>query len=192
MFEVATQQVEVNPKLDECRILKGAVNLLVRILPLIFEDKEFFMRSMWHEQPYFNNQVNALRLLEAISILLFKPGFTIQSLNGVQPQMYAIDENLVWKSGITVLEAANHNRRDFDQNRIALLRLMIVMLSQPLFHSPEEYLVILNPFNTFFTNRNCKNVKNLFISLVNVIISYDCTGYVSGILFLTSDRAYPT
>jgi hypothetical protein len=85
----------------------------------------------------------------------------------------------VWKSGITVLEASNHFKNEYHGARISLLRLMIVLLSQPLFHSPEEYLVILNPFSTFFTNRNCKNVKNLFISLVNVIISYDCTGYVS-------------
>lgn len=179
MFDVAVQQVEVNSKREEYKTLKGAIHVLTRILPLIFEDKEFFMRSMWHEQPYFANQVNALRLMEAISILLFKPGFTIAPLNGVSPQMYAIDENLVWRSGITVLDATNHNVYEYDQNRIALLRLIIVMLSQPLFHSPEEYLVILNPFNTFFTNRNCKNVKNLFISLVNVIISYDCAGYVS-------------
>jgi hypothetical protein len=117
--------------------------------------------------------------MEAISLLLFKPGFTVQSLGGAQPNLFAIDENLVWRSGVTVLEASNHASREFDQNRSSLLRLMIVMLSQPLFHSPEEYLVILNPFNTFFTNRNCKNVKNLFVSLVNVVISYDCTGYVS-------------
>lgn len=170
-------------------MLKGSINVLARFLPLIFEDKEFFMRSMWHEQPFFNNQVNALRLMEAISILLFKPGFTIQSLNGANPQLFAIDENLVWKSGITVLEAANHYKTEYDQNRISLLRLIICMLSQPLFHSPEEYLVILNPFSTYFTNRNCKNVKNLFISLVNVIISYDCTGYVSSSRFcLTFSR----
>lgn len=52
--------------------------------------------------------------MEAISILLFKPGFTIQSLNGGTPQLFAIDENLVWKSGITVLEATNHYKTEFD------------------------------------------------------------------------------
>ena len=57
--------------------------------------------------------------------------------------------------------------------------LLVTILSQPLFHSPDEYLVILNPFATYFTNRRCKNVKNLFVSLVNLVISYDCTGYVS-------------
>ena len=56
--------------------------------------------------------------------------------------------------------------------------LLVTILSQPLFHNPDEYLVILNPFATYFTNRRCKNVKNLFVSLVNLVISYDCTGYV--------------
>lgn len=55
MFDVATQQVEVNYKRDEYRMLRGAINVLSRIVPLIFEDKEFFMRSMWHEQPFFGN-----------------------------------------------------------------------------------------------------------------------------------------
>ena len=77
------------------------------------------------------------------------------------------------------MEARNHYETKYDANRIALLRLMIVLLSQPLFHSPDEYLVILNPFSTYLTNRRCKNVKNLFVSLVNYIISYDCAGYVS-------------
>lgn len=56
---------------------------------------------------------------------------------------------------------------------------MISLLSQPLFYTPEEYLVILNPFATYFTSRRSKNVKNLFVSLINIVISYDTTGYVS-------------
>ena len=77
------------------------------------------------------------------------------------------------------MEAKNHYETQYDGNRITLLRLMITLLSQPLFHAPDEYLVVLNPFSTYLTNRRCKNVKNLFVSLVNYIISYDCAGYVS-------------
>ena len=55
---------------------------------------------------------------------------------------------------------------------------MIALLSQPLFHAPDKYLVILNPFSTFLTNRRCKNAKNLFMSLLNFVLSYDCAGYV--------------
>ena len=65
----------------EYAMLQGSCNLIARVLPLIFEEKEFFMRSMWHEQAFFNNQINAVKLMESISILLFKPGFTIAPLD---------------------------------------------------------------------------------------------------------------
>ena len=118
--------------------------------------------------------------MEAISVLLFKPGFTIAPLaDDYTPSTTGIDENLVWKSGVSIMMATNHYETQYDANRISLLRLMIVLLSQPLFHAPDEYLVILNPFSTYLTNRRCKNVKNLFMSLINYVCSYDCAGYVS-------------
>jgi hypothetical protein len=51
--------------------------VLIRTFPLLFEDKEIMMRCMWREQALFGNQVNALKMMDAISILLFKPGFTV-------------------------------------------------------------------------------------------------------------------
>jgi len=63
------------------------------------------------------------------------------------------------------------------------MRLLIIILSQPLFYQPDEYLLVLNPFSTYFTNRRSKNTKNLFVSLVNTVLSYDCQGYVPS-LFL--------
>ena len=165
---------------QEYQVLQGAINLIARVVPLIFEDKEFFMRSMWHEQAFFNNQINATKLMESISLLLFMPGYTIKPLDeDIPPSVTGIDEQLVWKSGVSIMDASNHYETQFDGNRIALVRLMIVLLSQPLFHAPDEYLVILNPFSTFLTNRRCKNVKNLFMSLLNFVVSYDCAGYVS-------------
>ena len=112
-------------------MLQGAVNLIARVVPLIFEDKEFFMRSMWHEQAFFNNQINAPKLMESISLLLFMPGYTIRPLDeDIPPSVTGIDEQLVWKSGVSIQEASNHYETQFDGNRIALLRLMIVLLSQ--------------------------------------------------------------
>jgi hypothetical protein len=89
-----------------------------------------------------------------------------------------IDENLVWKSGISIPDASNHYSTVYNSNRIDLLRLLLVVLSQPLFYAPDEYLLVLNPFSTYFTNRRAKNCKNLFVSLVNTVLSYDCHGYV--------------
>jgi hypothetical protein len=112
-------------------------------------------------------------------LLFFKPGYTVATVEaGYEPAFFGIDENLVWRSGFSVLEAVNHSRREFDANRIALLRLTIVVLSQPLYHTPEEYILVLNPYATILTNRRTKNIKNLFVSLVNMITSYDCAGYV--------------
>ena len=85
---------------------------------------------MWHEQAFFNNQINALKLMESISLLLFKPGFTILPLdNDYTPSLTGIDDQLVWKSGISIMEAKNHYETQFDANRITLLRLMITLLS---------------------------------------------------------------
>ena len=51
------------------------------------------MRVMWHEQAFFNNQINALKLMESISLLLFKPGFTILPLdNDYTPSLTGIDD----------------------------------------------------------------------------------------------------
>ena len=59
-------------------LVKGAIHFLNRVMPLIYEDKDFYMRAMWLEQEGFNGQVNAIVLVESISLLLFKPGFTVQ------------------------------------------------------------------------------------------------------------------
>jgi len=124
-------------------------------------------------------------MMESISLLLFKPGFSIQDVPaGLDLQYYAIDEHMVWKQGITVVEAPNHHNQSYNTVRIQLVRLLIVVLSQPLYYSPDEYLLVLNPFSTYFTSRRAKNTKNLFVSLVNTIIAYDTQGY--GIPYLSA------
>ena len=115
MNDCALQMTALNMSRDEVKILRGAINLVARCIPLIFEDKEFFMRSMWHEQAFFNNQINAIRLMDSISILLFKPGFTIAELEqNHEPSITGIDAQLVWKSGISVQEATNHYKTEYD------------------------------------------------------------------------------
>lgn len=124
-------------------------------------------------------------MMESISLLLFKEGFTVQPLTeGMRPDTVGIDENLVWRSGISVPMAANHENFSYDRNRTSLLRLAITVLSQPLYFSPDDYLLVLNPFSTYFTNKRAKNCKNLFVSLVNTVVSYDAAGY--GVPYLSA------
>lgn len=60
--------------------MAGAIHFLNRVFPLVFEDKEIFMRALWFEQPFFDNQINATKIMDAIAILLFKPGFSVSKL----------------------------------------------------------------------------------------------------------------
>jgi len=184
MHDVATNsKILVNE--EQIAQVRGAIHVLNRIFPLLLEEKELFIRCMWREQALFSSQINAIMMMESISLLLFKEGFTIQPLDaGVSPQYFGIDENMVWRNGISVPAAVNHNSYQYDKNRIDLLRLIITILSQPLFYAPDEYLLVLNPFSTYFSNKRSKNCKNLFVSLINVIISYDVSGY--GVPYLSA------
>ena len=54
-------------------------------------------------------------MMESISMLLFKEGFTVQPLpDGQSPQYYGIDENLIWRNGISIPAAVNHNGISLD------------------------------------------------------------------------------
>jgi len=85
MHEAATQTKCLENE-EQLAKVKGAIHVLNRVFPLLFEEKELFIRCMWREQALFNSQINAITMMEAISILLFKEGFTIAPLeNGVSP-----------------------------------------------------------------------------------------------------------
>jgi hypothetical protein len=58
--------------------LRGAIHVLNRAFPLLLEDKDMFIECMWREKPFFNSQINAINMMEAISVLNFKEGFTIE------------------------------------------------------------------------------------------------------------------
>tara|TARA_B110000305_G_C18859174_1_gene367993 strand:- start:120 stop:284 length:165 start_codon:yes stop_codon:yes gene_type:complete len=40
---------------EELAKLKGAIHVLNRIFPLLFEEKELFIRCMWREQALFDS-----------------------------------------------------------------------------------------------------------------------------------------
>ena len=46
-----------------------------------------------------------------------------------------------------------------------------------MYFKPEDYLTILNPFCSYFTNKRAPFVKTFFLSLLNTVISYDTVGW---------------
>lgn len=54
MHDGATQN-KVLQKEEDVTKVKGAIHVLNRIFPLLFEEKELFIRCMWREQALFNS-----------------------------------------------------------------------------------------------------------------------------------------
>ena len=54
MHDCATQ-TKVLSKEEDIAKVKGAIHVLNRIFPLLFEEKELFIRCMWREQALFNS-----------------------------------------------------------------------------------------------------------------------------------------
>jgi hypothetical protein len=95
MHEAAMQPADMVFADERSRVVSGAIHFLNRVFPLIFEDKEIFMRALWFEQSFFNNQINATLIMDSIAILLFKPGFCISGLpTGESPKYFGKCQSL--------------------------------------------------------------------------------------------------
>jgi len=53
--EAANPHKKLSSKDPLIKQTKGAIHILTRCLPLIFEDKDFYMKAMWEEQAEFWN-----------------------------------------------------------------------------------------------------------------------------------------
>jgi High-temperature-induced dauer-formation protein len=114
MHDTATHHKTITED-GQRKTLRGCINLLIRTFPILFEDKDLLLRCMWREQALFNNQINAIKMMESISVLLFKPGFSIQEVpESTQVNEFVIDENLVWKAGVSVMEAPNTYNKNYN------------------------------------------------------------------------------
>jgi len=49
MHDAASQPSAMTNGDATSKLVRGAIHFLNRTVPLIFEDKEFFMRAFWHE-----------------------------------------------------------------------------------------------------------------------------------------------
>jgi hypothetical protein len=106
-------------------VMKGCINLLTRFLPHIIDNKAYTDKILWNEDeiPY------GVKLCEAILIMLFKQGFSVRTLpqDNNTANTRGIDQNVLWKNGISTSgDVYNHYYQNFDANRIALLRLLLI------------------------------------------------------------------
>ena len=66
MIQAATRPTPLKTGGNTAVLVRGAVHFLNRVVPLIYEDKDFYMKAMWQEQALFNKQLNAFCIVEAV------------------------------------------------------------------------------------------------------------------------------
>jgi hypothetical protein len=175
----------------------GCLQVLYRFIPFAMDDRAFLDVMFWVNEEENETKTYGVKLCESLLALLFKHGYAIKLAEGVDhdtfvPDSKGIDSNIVWRKGVSTVGEVPNSRRFgnnlFEAKRKWVLRVIMVLISQPLYYKPEEYKTILNPFCVYFTNKRAPYVKNFFISLLNTVIAYDTKG--SGVPYFSSTFKY--
>lgn len=134
----------------------------------------------------------ALKLLDSLMLLLFKPGFTVRfppgeglphshsgeglSKSRFRSNVNGIDDLVLWETGLATLGEVPNKVSDsqYHKHRYYLLKLLIVCCSQPLYTPLSENSV--NPLTLALVYKKSRYLKSLVFSLLNCVIGYDCDG----------------
>eukprot|EP00158_Paraphelidium_tribonemae_P006495 Partr_v1_DN27846_c2_g1_i1_m22630 putative HID1 domain containing len=190
------------PSTQEQAMASVCLAFMARIIPIVFEDSAMESKLFWTvlksrasrlNHPEKRNQAGtpeafvspepgletvpplAERLLDALLNLLFMPGFTL--LPGVKPT----DRRafyVIWESGIGASSAPAVSA-DILQNRVSVMRLLLVLFSKSMYILPDELTTVENRWLQSFVCRFDKHaVLAVLCSLLNTVIKYNPVGWV--------------
>ncbi len=130
------------------------------------------------------------RLMQGLMNLLFKQGFTVAKLaeeekTNLDP--FGIDVKVIWAGGLQYEDTRQRKERVFDRNRVDVLYLILECLGTQIY---EEKRSANNLFAMYAGCGKAQNVKNMFFSLINTVVSYDWRGYVSSIVDRVGNPVY--
>mmetsp|Transcript_19013 Transcript_19013/g.31170 ORF Transcript_19013/g.31170 Transcript_19013/m.31170 type:complete len:747 (-) Transcript_19013:439-2679(-) len=170
--------VDILEKGDEkTPLLINAIRLLTRVIPFILEDNEDGLedRLLWGS---VSGVCLATRLMNAVSRVCFLPNFTIAPIpkKAAVATEGAVNESLVWANGVHIHKASS-SWSALDRNRVEVLRLLLVMGCQTLYFLPQDYSLPRNRWLEYLTCETFPHGKELFYSLLNVVVSYDPVGW---------------
>ena len=131
----------------------------------------------------------ATLLVHAVMHLLFVPGFTIDEESELAEEGVALSEmenwkdplklpmpSIVWHPGVGTSLAYPHGGA-FDANRVEVLRLLLVLLSEPIFGIKRgRWLSLATAMDSPFAS-------TLFLSLLNTVTAHDPAGWAWGVPF---------
>jgi len=177
LVESAVQILETYPKqlsiLNESitQSAHNAVRILTRVVPLTLESQETsgFKAYWWSEG-------RAVRLMNAVMRMLFMPTFTVVApfAKAAESPVNHVDASLLWR---TSLSARLETSRQLNLNRIELLKLLISLLSEPLYYPPEQTPPVPSLWRFYLTSPACPFIHNLTYSLLYTGFAFDPLGY---------------
>lgn len=123
----------------------------------------------------------AVILINTLYHLLFLPEFSIDEpdveFNETDVNTQEFKSALMWAVGVGSAEKTVSNATQFDGNRADLLRLMIAILCDTLYQSPEEYDSCSSMWLEVATSAEAPYAEIAFYSLMNTVLGYDPIGW---------------
>ena len=119
-------------------------------------------------------------LVQSLINLLFKQNYTISVLDAEEKahiDPYGIDIKLIWRGGLQFSETKQHKETKYDANRIEVLKLLLLCASSQLYNPADSKVFNFSVF--YATCGAAPFVKNMFFSLLNVVLSHQWQGFVS-------------
>lgn len=165
----------------------NCVRILTRILPFLLEgdlrgEDPFVERLCWSveedEDDDEPSEPLARLVVHAALHLLFLPGFSVDATAfDEEEEETEVTQSALWAPGVGGFEASPAQASSFDRNRVEVLRLLLSATCEPLYLSAEAYDPWASRWLSVATAQDLPNARLLFYSLLNVIFSYDPTGF---------------
>ena len=119
-------------------------------------------------------------LIQTLINLLFKQNLTISKLEEDEKtnlNPFGIDIKTIWSGGLQYEDTRQAKERKYDSVRCEILYLLLTCLSSQIYAPMGS---TINLFSMYATCGKAQNVKNLFFSLLNTVLSYNWKGFVYG------------
>lgn len=163
-------------------LTKNSVRILTRIIPIMQEPKyqEYFIQYWWGEDAL------ALELIKATISLMFTPTYGVKAAFARKPLSnfnrklhLEIDAGLLWSSGLLYKESLPDADSHMWENRLELLKLIIVFLSEKLYSPISSLSDRLFIWSWVLTSQAITHSAQLFFSLLNIVLTFENSGYLN-------------
>jgi hypothetical protein len=157
----------------ELKEILNCVRLLTRLLPYVYEEPKSNIHSFLWDIQQEDDGPWGERLAITVAKLLFMDGLCV-STDVTEGELIQL---LVWSPGIGVTFAPD-SPTSIINNRVEILRLMLTLLSEPMYDAPKAAASHCSRFSQVLVEKLDKKLfMTLLCSLLNTFAQYDPIGW---------------